>query len=114
MRLAQAQAQRVLRAPCTSFSNLGKRQTSAPLQVYVLGVDEGAEGIEWLAGEEVCFRPLCWSSVTAPSCQRTAFFTHILKVGEEVGDGLALTIGQDIIVVDLVSIWRSKWSAHLQ
>ena len=66
MRLAQALAQSVLRASRTSFSNLGKRQAGASLQVYVLGVDEGAEGVEWLAGEEVCLRPLCWPSVTAP------------------------------------------------
>ena len=38
----------------TSLSDLGKCQASTALKVYIVGVDEGAEGSKGFTREEVC------------------------------------------------------------
>lgn len=55
-RLCEASAHLLL-AP-TSLCDLGKSQTCTPLEVDVLGKHKGAEGSEWLAGEEIGFTTL--------------------------------------------------------
>ena len=68
-------------ARLTSFGDFGKSQAGAALQIDVVRIDEGAESIERTAGEEV----------------------GVLSVFEEIQQirhGLALAVGQHILVVD--------------
>jgi hypothetical protein len=42
----------------TSFGDLGKGQASAPLEIDIIGIDEGTQGSQGFSGEEISFGTL--------------------------------------------------------
>lgn len=99
----------------TSFSDLGKSQTCTPLQVDVLAVYQRAQRGEGIAGEKIglgsLFRYPQVSTCTysQPSTgilqNRRALVQavgvpYIFQVIEEVGDGFAFAIREDVVVVN--------------
>lgn len=58
LQTAEGQAPRSPHCKRTSLGDLCKGQACAPLEIDIVGVDEGAEGPEGLAGEEVGFATL--------------------------------------------------------
>lgn len=82
----------------TSLRDFGKRQTRTALKVDVVGEDQGAQGSEGLAGEEVSFAALWSVSLQKNSQSRTRRATDVFEVLEQIGDSLPLAIGEDRLV----------------
>ena len=82
----------------TSLSDLSKCQACAPLEVDVIGVDEGAQCSERLAREEIGLGALRKVRLGKQSWGKGSGGADVFKVLEQVGDGLALVLGEDILV----------------
>lgn len=42
----------------TSLRDLRKCKAGTPLQIHIFRVYQGAKGLKWLSGEEICFSTL--------------------------------------------------------
>lgn len=79
----------------TSFRNLRKGQASAPLQIDVLGIDQGTQCSKGFTREEVCFGSLQTNELTdAKRWKRDDKEPYILQVAQQVGYGFPFVIGQ--------------------
>lgn len=91
------------------FSDLGKGQTGASLEIDVIGVDQGAQGAQRLSGKEVGLGALVVEAKRSENEVQVGLTrtckagrqAYILQVTQKIGDGFSFIVGQGSLVDSL-------------